>query len=754
MTTSRTITLEILRDGPPHNQLLSPLTVYLAKCQNRPAESIRLSIDHGDFLRWQAGLTYAGLRRSQRFLDAQSTRIQELAASGVERRNAIADASKAVTNFFGSLRSLIAELACEPCEWRHIQLIVDASELGALPFELANAAPGLMVEGERLFVQQNARVTLTRQTHRVATSVVTWPSRPRILCVIADGNLPGDAHVLALWQAIDPWIGWNDGDPLSMNVLLEEEDKLRDDKLTENRVLEAEQILTILENPTLEKVSQVVSQTCFTHVHVLAHGAPLPDAEPGQALYGLSFRGVGGKVDIVDGDRLEAALRYPRDCHHPTVITLATCEGANLSGGILGPGGSVAHAIHTKGVPLVVASQFPLSKRASIVATEMLYKALFRGEDPRETLHAIRRELIVSHPDTHDWASLVMYASLPPDLASQLRRVKMISEKLAAETAVERLRVSLRGKRRSLLLTPKSDLPDDEKTNKVKAKLWKRIEGDIDRLDRAVSVARAWTDSQNDVATQIWSHRLVARICLRLWDTYCLRSLSSSTDPIPTSSTWTQIIHSVSEYLDRVEKHDFSSGQRPISMYSSEELLKLAKDSYQAAYFLDASRAEIWVQVVVLCWARGLKDVKREVFISDLKATRYMASLLTERVSTATGASREERALAAAVGFEVELLAAYALKDGTAVDAWQSITGSMKKQDAVDMAFDAFVLAASPIGESYRAHAAWKQLQRYEEWTKLTPLPNTNDYPGLNMANAYRLRLENLGVRRYWGPRT
>ena len=61
MSRSKSIVLELLREGPPHNQLLSPLTRYLAVCENRPPESVRLSVEHRDFLRWQAGLTYSAV---------------------------------------------------------------------------------------------------------------------------------------------------------------------------------------------------------------------------------------------------------------------------------------------------------------------------------------------------------------------------------------------------------------------------------------------------------------------------------------------------------------------------------------------------------------------------------------------------------------------------------------------------------------------------------------------------------------------
>ena len=39
----RTVTLRAGRHGPAHNQLLSPLTQYLALCENHPAVTLQAS---------------------------------------------------------------------------------------------------------------------------------------------------------------------------------------------------------------------------------------------------------------------------------------------------------------------------------------------------------------------------------------------------------------------------------------------------------------------------------------------------------------------------------------------------------------------------------------------------------------------------------------------------------------------------------------------------------------------------------------
>jgi hypothetical protein len=46
----RTITLELLRHGPSNNQLLSPLTQYLALCENHSAVTVRIPFMHNQFL--------------------------------------------------------------------------------------------------------------------------------------------------------------------------------------------------------------------------------------------------------------------------------------------------------------------------------------------------------------------------------------------------------------------------------------------------------------------------------------------------------------------------------------------------------------------------------------------------------------------------------------------------------------------------------------------------------------------------------
>ena len=54
----RTFTIELLRAGPRHNQLLSPITQYLGVCGNSPASRVTLPYEHGQFERRLQELRY------------------------------------------------------------------------------------------------------------------------------------------------------------------------------------------------------------------------------------------------------------------------------------------------------------------------------------------------------------------------------------------------------------------------------------------------------------------------------------------------------------------------------------------------------------------------------------------------------------------------------------------------------------------------------------------------------------------------
>ena len=175
----------------------------------------------------------------------------------------------------------------------------------------------------------------------------------------------------------------------------------------------------MLNNASLEDIRQACANGQYTHVHILAHGKPYEHA--GDLRYGLALCAPGSRAeDIVEGRQLAQALRTVHlgegARSHPNVVTLATCDSGNV-GSVLVPGGSIAHDLHAFGIPWVVASQFPLTMAGSVTLTEVLYQRLLRGDDPRGIQHEIRHRLNTGSRTDHDWASLVVYATIPSDFA-------------------------------------------------------------------------------------------------------------------------------------------------------------------------------------------------------------------------------------------------------------------------------------------------------------------------------------------------
>jgi hypothetical protein len=395
MTDIRKVKLELLRSGPAHNQLLSPLTPYLALCGADGPVTVNMPFEHRQLLSRLDRLRYA-------------TNGSAIAASQQEAE--LREMGEAIGRVLGEVPALLSELSNARSEGGrlvHLRLSLSAFELGLLPFEAAVAPDGFPGSGSPLFLQSRTPITLTREIRRGQPLGIQWNRKPRILYAFAtpDGlpRVPAQAHLQAIRRALDPWV------------------KVRDDP--EGRLGEIKSMLTVMPNASLESIRNACTSSEYTHVHILAHGAPYEQAR--DARYGivLSSDTDPSKGDVVDGARLAIALgawdssgraKYP-----PTVVTLATCDSGNINT-VLTPGGSVAHELHAAGIPWVIASQFPLWMRASSIAAEVLYSGLLSGADPRWVLFELRQRLRADSPGTHDWASIVAYATVPGDFEKQV----------------------------------------------------------------------------------------------------------------------------------------------------------------------------------------------------------------------------------------------------------------------------------------------------------------------------------------------
>lgn len=393
MSVIRNVKLELLRSGPSHNQLLSPLTPYIALCGAEGPVTINLPFEHRQLLNRLSRLRYA--------VEGQEIPVQQ-------REAEVLDIGETLGAVLGEVPTLLSELSLARCGGGliHLTLSVSALELGMVPFEFAIGSDGFPASGSPLFLQSQAPIAITREVRRGKPLPCEWNRPPRILFAFASPeglpNVPADNHLRALRRAIDPWVKWQ-----------------ADDK---DRCEEVKSLITVLPDATLKSIALACAETEFTHVHLLAHGSEYQRA--GDKHYGLVLNSENGfGMDIVDGQQLAIALAFTDTTGNirplPTVVSLATCDSGNVDS-VITPGGSIAHALHAGGVPWVFASQFPLWMQASIVVVETLYSDLLTGADPRWALYGLRQRLFAHCNGTHDWASIVAYASIPENFDQQV----------------------------------------------------------------------------------------------------------------------------------------------------------------------------------------------------------------------------------------------------------------------------------------------------------------------------------------------
>ncbi len=443
--------MEILRHGPAHNQLLSPLTQYLALCGNFGAVSVQVPFEHAQFRARLRPLMYQESERLRQ-LQVRETgcdlrdilaKVPGLIAALAEARGA-GQSGDPTSDDVNVRTTEAARIRGEdPQSMTHLELILSASELALLPFELAEAPAGFPGAGKPLVLQSQTPICLTRRVRSNDRPTAPWDRTPRILFAAANpgSTIPLQQHVNALVRSLQPWID------RSLVSERGETDVYKDQ-------------LTILPQATWESIDQTIGDAIdkpphrpFTHVHILAHGGGY--TEGGDPRFGIVLHDPANpeKADIVSGQRLALALRAQgkggdSEFTCPSVVTIASCYGAQQRS-VVGAGASVAHTLHESGIPLVLASQFPLTFEGSVHFTRLLYRGFLRGHDPRILIIRLRRELSGLFPNSHDWGGIVAYAALSRELEPQLRRLRYHQAKRSIAMAFDRYDTIIRDREAS-----------------------------------------------------------------------------------------------------------------------------------------------------------------------------------------------------------------------------------------------------------------------------------------------------------------
>ena len=433
------IDFELVRPGPAHNQLLSPLTEYIALCGDHEPHALRFPFEHEDYLLRLETMRYVS--GDQWSYDA-----------------AVNDVAKNLAATLGTVPSLVSSLSessARGAGLTHLRLKFSASELALLPFEIMRTPPGVAGTGDFLALQNAGKIVITREQRSTPNRSFGWPWPPRILCAIAGprgSSIPTDlalSHIQALRQALSPFTyAFDDSDhrrrALSPFIdAFDGSDHRRDRQQMEYENLKEK--LTVLPNASLRAIRAECTKTAYSHVHILAHGGRITKNEGRSgSRFGLVLHHDQSKDDpvTIDGQALVASLCRDHEGPGPAVVSLASCDSGQ-QGDVLASGASVGHALHRAGVPLVVASQFPLTMLGSTIFVKTLYQGLLGGEDPRLLLYRLRQDLASANTARHDWASLVAYANFPVDLERDLSVLRHAAANHAMRVAIIQARASL-----------------------------------------------------------------------------------------------------------------------------------------------------------------------------------------------------------------------------------------------------------------------------------------------------------------------
>ena len=296
-------------------------------------------------------------------------------------------------------------------ETTHLEIFLNPSELGLIPFEL------MLDENElpRFIKKEDSQLVLTRNFRRNSA----WQGRdipldPRVLFVhtrpihknylnLPFPNVPFEKHESAIRFAM--------------------------------KHMDIDEQLTVLPNPSFETVKAAIKKAAkeekpYTHIHILAHGSLLLDFDnPANFEYGIAFY---SEAPLEEPYKATSALEIRslfdsmKPEHLPYMVNYMICDGANFTNGFK-PDRNPVQSTFSAGIPIVIGSQFPLSMNGSNLITKDLYKRLFKGDDLREILGDIRTRLFSEKQEFgHDWVSLVTYCEFPVDYEFSILKQKTL----------------------------------------------------------------------------------------------------------------------------------------------------------------------------------------------------------------------------------------------------------------------------------------------------------------------------------------
>ena len=408
MKVVKRVTLELLRGGRRHNQLISSLTPYLAVCGDHEPQTMYLPFDHHEYL-----LEHEALRRGGEGASAD----QETSADAV-----LFELGRRLGQELGRIPGLLVESGrgTKTGGVLHLDLVFSANELSLLPFEAMIGADGMPGGGRPLALQLDQPVAITRRRRHISAPPLLPDMTPLVLIAISDagGDVPGGEHAEIIKGILGDW-----GDPQSKTLGEPVPDVI------------------VIQQASLGKIRSICAARPVTHVHIVARAGAR--AVLGGIRFGIELHeddGVGSRLIL--GSELAGALRpHAEDTGgiRAPISAVVLAFGEVTQESTVPPGGSFAQELHDEGIPLVLTSQFPLSKRGAAAVTREWYSRLLRGEDPAVIAHGMRQRLRVEGA-SRDWGSLVVYHGLREHDHRNLLLHRIIQARRLAVATLRRLR--------------------------------------------------------------------------------------------------------------------------------------------------------------------------------------------------------------------------------------------------------------------------------------------------------------------------
>ncbi|HEV7504990.1 MAG TPA: SAVED domain-containing protein [Thermoanaerobaculia bacterium] len=159
-----------------------------------------------------------------------------------------------------------------------------------------------------------------------------------------------------------------------------------------------------LAGPTLGETLHALERERPHVLHFMGHGGFDTATGAGHLL----FEDGAGGAEAVDGEWF--AERLAEDCPHLRLVVLNACRTAEMprSPG-QSPGATVGAALSLRGMPAVVAMQFPIADEDAIHFSKVFYSALAAGEPVDVAVSEGRRALYILDRWSPDWAAPVLF---------------------------------------------------------------------------------------------------------------------------------------------------------------------------------------------------------------------------------------------------------------------------------------------------------------------------------------------------------